>query len=169
MSGACVCANVHTFVSAHVDFGLFSLVLQVTYLDYNAVFVVPEQSAFEEWAGQYGLPGDVVKATNVVEIDRLNNLNTTAEYGVNRCVPFSACRSTAARRTMNLNRQMTLLSCWQTGARLHSSCSPLQFEHYEIIVYIRPRWYLTMVVVMLSSAPAPLWLHIPNPDEFPPG
>lgn len=51
------------------------------------VAAIPQQPAFEEWAAQYGLNGDEVKATydaNVVEIDRLNNLNTTAEYGVNQ-------------------------------------------------------------------------------------
>lgn len=53
-----------------------------------SVAAVPQQPSFEEWAAMYGENGGAeTKAKyerNVEEIDRLNALNTTAEFGVNK-------------------------------------------------------------------------------------
>jgi len=52
------------------------------------VAAIPQQPSFDDWASQYGMNGDdAMKAkyeANVVEIDELNALNTTAVYGVNQ-------------------------------------------------------------------------------------
>jgi hypothetical protein len=66
---------------------------------------IPQQPSFEEWAAQYGINGDSVKAAyeaNVIEINRLNSLNTTAVFGVNQ---FSGMTPEEFAATMLTDRE----------------------------------------------------------------
>lgn len=53
----------------------------------TGVAAIPQQPSFEEWVGMTGINADnemkVKYDANVAEIDRLNNLDTTAVFGVN--------------------------------------------------------------------------------------